>query len=147
MAAPEAVIDQRCSRELARDGSARGMPIVDVPLSKITDWDSFYATFAAALGVPDCYGRNMNAWIDCLTDEGDGMTAFPIATCDVLTIQLQDCKDSRERCLRDVRSARRQRCVRELASDRNERTADPRRLIRLGEPKIAACRRPLEVSD
>jgi len=41
--------------------------------------------------------RNMNAWIDCLTYEDDGMTAFPIETGDVLTLQLQDCKDFRER--------------------------------------------------
>jgi RNAse (barnase) inhibitor barstar len=85
-------------RLLARDGYARLMPIAVVPLSNITDWDSFHATFAEALGFPDFYGRNMNAWIDCLTYEDDGMTAFPIEAGDVLTIQLQDCKDFRERC-------------------------------------------------
>ena len=74
------------------------MPIVDVPLSNIADWDSFHTTFAATLGFPDFYGRNMNAWVDCLTYEDDGMTAFPIDTGDVLTLQLQDCKDFRARC-------------------------------------------------
>lgn len=65
------------------------MPIVGVPLSSIADWDSFHATFAAALGFPDFYGRNLNAWIDCLTYEDEGMTAFPIETGDVLTLRLQ----------------------------------------------------------
>jgi RNAse (barnase) inhibitor barstar len=54
------------------------MPIVDVDVLPITDWDSFHDTFAVALGFPDFYGRNMNAWVDCLTYEDDGMTAFPM---------------------------------------------------------------------
>jgi RNAse (barnase) inhibitor barstar len=74
------------------------MPIVDVPMSQITDWSSFHATFAEKLGFPDFYGRNMNAWVDCLTYEDDAMTAFPVGPGDVLTIQLQDCKAFRERC-------------------------------------------------
>lgn len=40
----------------------------------------------------------MNAWVDCLTYENDGMSAFPVGRADVLTIQLHDCKDFRKRC-------------------------------------------------
>lgn len=40
----------------------------------------------------------MNIWIDCLTYEDDGMSAFPIEAGDVLTIQLQGCTDFRDRC-------------------------------------------------
>jgi RNAse (barnase) inhibitor barstar len=57
---------------------ARCVPIVDVPMSHITDWDTFHATFAEALGFPDFYGRGTTAWIDCLSYEDDGMTAFPV---------------------------------------------------------------------
>jgi RNAse (barnase) inhibitor barstar len=74
------------------------MPIVDVAMAGITDWGTFHDTFAAALGFPDFYGRNMNAWIDCLTYEDDGMTAFPVGPGEVLALQLQDCKDLRARC-------------------------------------------------
>jgi Barstar (barnase inhibitor) len=45
------------------------LPFVQVAIDcrKITDWDSYHDAFAAAFGFPDFYGRNMNAWVDCLT--------------------------------------------------------------------------------
>jgi len=67
-------------------------------MSQITDWDSFHDTFAHALGFPDFYGRNMNAWIDCLTYEDDGMTAYPVQPGDVLTLQFLACREFRARC-------------------------------------------------
>ncbi len=74
------------------------MPVVSIPLGEIVDWDSFHDTFARVLGFPDVYGRNMNAWIDCLTYEDDGMTTFPLAAGEVLTLQLEDFKAFRLRC-------------------------------------------------
>jgi len=55
-----------------------GVSIVDVPTSQIGDWDTFHDTSAQRLGFPACYGRNMSAWIDCLTyaDQDDGMRAM-----------------------------------------------------------------------
>lgn len=41
--------------------------VVKIPVDKIHDWDSFHTVFAETLGFPDFYGRNMNAWIDCMT--------------------------------------------------------------------------------
>ena len=67
-------------------------------MSTIKDWDTFHDTFATTLGFPDFYGRNMNAWIACLTYEDDGMSAFPVASGEVLTLRLQDCKEFRLRC-------------------------------------------------
>lgn len=67
-------------------------------MSQITDWDSFHDTFAHLLGFPDFYGRNMDAWIDCLTYEDDGMTAYPLQAGDVLTLQLSNCREFRARC-------------------------------------------------
>jgi hypothetical protein len=74
------------------------MPTVDVPMADIKDWDTFHDTFARTLGFPDFYGRNMNAWVDCLTYEDDGMSAYPIPAGDVLTLRLQGCKEFRSRC-------------------------------------------------
>ena len=64
---------------------------VDIDCDRITDWDSFHAVFAAAFGFPDFYGRNMNAWIDCMTSldaPDDGMTSVhaPDGGCVVLTL-------------------------------------------------------------
>lgn len=34
---------------------------------QLVDWPAFHDTFAQALGFPDFYGRNQDAWIDCMT--------------------------------------------------------------------------------
>jgi hypothetical protein len=56
------------------------MPSATVTLDTrtITDWSSFHGECASVFGFPSFYGRNMDAWIDCLTylPEGDGMSSF-----------------------------------------------------------------------
>ena len=78
------------------------MPIVQLPLGEISDWESFHDVFQRALGFPDFYGRNMDAWIDCLTsaDERDGMIASELVAGegDVLVLELLEAKDFSERC-------------------------------------------------
>ena len=68
------------------------MTVVRIATSKIVDWDSFHTVFAEALGFPEFYGRNMNAWIDCLTyaDEDDGMRSITVAPGSMLTLQLNN---------------------------------------------------------
>lgn len=44
---------------------------------ELTDWNSFHDVFAQVLGFPSFYGRNLDAWIDCMTSldaPEDGMT-------------------------------------------------------------------------
>ena len=93
--------ERRCSEargSRARPGAAMfgatvaGVPIIEMPVSRITDWDNFHDVFAATLGFPDFYGRNMDAWLDCLTyrDEDDGMASAVMAPGDVLTRQLDE---------------------------------------------------------
>jgi len=36
--------------------------------ASIRDWDSFHDEFQAKLGFFEGYGRNMDAWIDCMSD-------------------------------------------------------------------------------
>jgi hypothetical protein len=74
------------------------MPIVEVDLEQISDWESFHDVFAHDLGFPDFYGRNMSAWVDCLTYGDDSMTAFEFSPADPLTLQLLGCKPFRDRC-------------------------------------------------
>ena len=78
------------------------VPIVQLPLGEISDWESFHEVFQRVLGFPDFYGRNMDAWIDCLTsaDVQDGMIAseFVASEGDVLVLELLDAKDFAERC-------------------------------------------------
>lgn len=67
------------------------MAIVRLDCDRITDWETFHTVFAEAFGFPDYYGRNMNAWIDCmgyLDEPGSGMTSVTVETGDFVTLQL-----------------------------------------------------------
>ena len=74
--------------------------VVSIDCSKIRDWNSFHNEFPETFGFPGFYGRNMNAWIDCMTSldrRGDGMTSVHAAMDDVLTLQLENVRPFRER--------------------------------------------------
>lgn len=77
------------------------MPVVLIPTDEITDWNTFHSVFARELGFPDFYGRNMNAWVDCLThldEPGDGMSNIVLRDNDILTLHLEDAGSLRSRC-------------------------------------------------
>ena len=50
---------------------------VELPTKGIVDWNSFHATLQKALAFPDFYGRNGNAFIDCLIYDDDMMSVVP----------------------------------------------------------------------
>jgi RNAse (barnase) inhibitor barstar len=68
------------------------MPTVRLDASRLHDWDSFHTVFASTFGFPDFYGRNMNAWIDCMTDlsEDTGMTTVRGSTTDSVVLYLDN---------------------------------------------------------
>lgn len=71
-------------------------PIVKIDTRRITDWTTFHDVFAQVLGFPDFYGRNMNAWIDCLThvdEPGDTMTSVHAPPGGMLVLQLDNVDD------------------------------------------------------
>jgi hypothetical protein len=77
------------------------MVVVTIDTQRIVDWDTFHDVFSEALGFPDFYGRNMNAWIDCMTyldDPESGMSRVHAPTGGVLTLQLQHVEDFSARC-------------------------------------------------
>lgn len=52
-------------------------PRVRVPREALESFARFHGVFAEVLGFPEFYGRNMDAWIDCMSDADDpssGMT-------------------------------------------------------------------------
>ena len=68
------------------------MAVFKIDAREITDWDSFHNVFARAFGLPDFYGRNMNAWIDCMTyldEPEDTMTTVHVQPGEILTIHLE----------------------------------------------------------
>ncbi len=68
------------------------MPVVRIDASRIRAWDSFHDVFASTFGFPGFYGRNMNAWIDCMTDlsEDTGMTTVRGSATDPVVIHFDN---------------------------------------------------------
>ncbi|WP_338848555.1 barstar family protein [Massilia sp. W12] len=66
---------------------------------KIRDWDSFHDECQQAFGFPDYYGRNMDAWVDCLSylRDDDGMTRFKLNENEKLEIVIDGAQIMRER--------------------------------------------------
>jgi len=67
------------------------MPIVRIDCRKIKGWGSFHDVFAEAFGFPGFYGRNMAAWVDCMTsldEPSDGMTTIHGSATDIVVLQL-----------------------------------------------------------
>ncbi|HEX8371564.1 MAG TPA: barstar family protein [Chthoniobacterales bacterium] len=74
---------------------------VTVDTAPITDWDLFHSVFAKVLGFPAFYGRNLDAWIDCLTSldsPEDGMTSVHAPRGGVLVLHLLHARDLAIRC-------------------------------------------------
>lgn len=66
------------------------MARVRLDTRNIVDWPTFHDACALAFGFPGFYGRNMNAWIDCLTylRLDDGMSRFHLAAGEVLHVEV-----------------------------------------------------------
>jgi len=74
---------------------------VTLDCDNIRDWPSFHSEFSRVFGFPDFYGRNMNAWIDCMTSldaPDDGMSNVHCDPGSVLTLELKNARTFRDRC-------------------------------------------------
>jgi hypothetical protein len=74
--------------------------LVEIPVRDIIDWDSFHTVFHAALGFPEFYGRNLDAWIDCMSlvdDATAGMSAITVEPGDLLVLLIRDAENFRSR--------------------------------------------------
>jgi len=75
--------------------------MVRIDAGHIVDWESFHTVFASAFGFPAFYGRNMNAWIDCLTDldrRDAGMTTVHVNPGECLSLVIDQAQDFKNRC-------------------------------------------------
>jgi RNAse (barnase) inhibitor barstar len=80
---------------------------VSLDCRNIFDWPSFHEEFSRVFGFPDFYGKNMNAWIDCMTSldvPEDGMTSVHCLPGTVLTLELQDVESFAKRCSEQYRA-------------------------------------------
>lgn len=77
------------------------MRLVKLDTRRIVEWATFHDTFAEVFGFPSFYGRNMNAWIDCMTsldEPGAGMTTLHASTGSCVVLQLENVSDFVRRC-------------------------------------------------
>jgi hypothetical protein len=77
------------------------MAVVRLDCSRITDRESFHSVFAELFGFPAFYGRNMNAWIDCMSwldESGSEMTKITAPPGGVVTLQLDGVDEFAVRC-------------------------------------------------
>lgn len=77
------------------------MILIPIDTRLIRDWDSFHSVFADAFGFPSYYGRNMNAWIDCMSYLNDPEvvdTTMKANPGGVVTLQLNYVDEFAEHC-------------------------------------------------
>jgi RNAse (barnase) inhibitor barstar len=77
------------------------MPMLTLNTDSIVDFSIFHDVCALRLGFLEFYGRNMDAWIDCLTsldDEDAGMTSIHVQPPKVLTLHLENAGGFKTRC-------------------------------------------------
>ena len=75
--------------------------VVEIDTARIVDRESFHDLFAEVMGFPDFYGRNMDAWIDCMDSldaPEEGMTGVHAPHGGVLVLMLTDAGDLARRC-------------------------------------------------
>jgi Barstar (barnase inhibitor) len=71
-----------------------------VDTSRITDWETFHTVFADVMGFPEFYGRNMDAWIDCMTylDAPEaGMTRVLAKPGELFPLEIEHARDFQRR--------------------------------------------------
>jgi Barstar (barnase inhibitor) len=75
--------------------------LAEIDCANITDWQSFHEEFAKVFGFPAFYGRNMDAWIDCMTSLDEPEHGLSSIHCDpgkVIPIELENVGDLKTRC-------------------------------------------------
>ena len=63
--------------------------------AKIHDWDSFHDEFQQRMGFFEGYGRNLDAWIDCMSDmytngEYKSLTRFDLDDGDAFLLRIEN---------------------------------------------------------
>lgn len=74
---------------------------IRIDTAAIVDGPSFHAVWQSALGFPDFYGANLDAWIDCLSylreEDAAGMARVHLAPDEMLIVELTDAESWRRR--------------------------------------------------
>lgn len=75
--------------------------MVQIDANLITDWQTFHDVFAEKFGFPSFYGRNMDAWVDCLSyldDPSAEMSKLHIPCGQTLALLIDNAQCFKQRC-------------------------------------------------
>ncbi|WP_256732885.1 barstar family protein [Pseudomonas sp. P7548] len=76
------------------------LAMVQVDADLITDWQTFHSVFAETFGFPGFYGRNMDAWVDCLCyldDPGAEMSSVHVQSGQTLLLVIENAQGFKRR--------------------------------------------------
>jgi predicted N-formylglutamate amidohydrolase len=62
----------------------------------VTDRESFFTVFSELMGFPDFFGRNWDAWIDCMRSvdaPDEGLSQVTVAPGELLHIEIVDAEE------------------------------------------------------
>ncbi|MES2115832.1 MAG: barstar family protein [Pseudomonadota bacterium] len=77
------------------------MKKIQINSNLIIDEETFHSIFSDAFGFPGFYGRNMNAWIDCmgyLDEPAAEMSSVHVAPGEALALVIDDALSFKARC-------------------------------------------------
>lgn len=75
--------------------------MIFIDADEIVDGESFHAVFAREFGFPGFYGRNMDAWIDCMSyldDPTAEMSSVHVAHGETLALVVENAGSLKSRC-------------------------------------------------
>ena len=64
--------------------------VIAWPTERTRNWETFHDVCAETFGFPDYYGRNMNAWIDCMTYLDEPDTRVSVAKGGLVVIRVEE---------------------------------------------------------
>ncbi len=67
------------------------MKTVAIEGRNLRDWEGFHNYFKETFGFPEFYGKNMDAWIDCMTyldDPERGMSKVTVGKGELIVLQI-----------------------------------------------------------
>nr|WP_241667681.1 barstar family protein [Pseudomonas caspiana] len=77
------------------------LTMVRVDANLITDRQTFHSVFAEKFGFPSFYGRNMDAWVDCLSyldDPSAEMSSIHVQSGQPLSLVIDNAQNFKRRC-------------------------------------------------
>ncbi len=73
------------------------MKIVKIDAAKITSEGTLHDVFYEAFGFPGYYGRNMNAWIDCMSSLDSEMNTVQVKEGEFVTLEIEHMRELKEK--------------------------------------------------